>query len=76
MCAVCQLDLYTSPPLGDSAVLFGLPAAVDSVEEDHNGDVLLLAYLLSLLQQDLRARLHVRRGRGPELHWRRPDCTW
>ncbi|KAI7840289.1 hypothetical protein COHA_006071 [Chlorella ohadii] len=33
--------------------------AVDSVEEDHNGDVLLLAYLLALLQQDLRARLQV-----------------
>lgn len=37
-------------------------AAVDSVEEDHNGDVLLLAYLLALLQQDLRARLQASQG--------------
>lgn len=33
---------------------------MDSVEEDHNGDVLLLAYLLAVLQQDLRARLQAR----------------
>ena len=41
--------------------------AVDSVEEDHNGDILLLRYLLGLLQQDLRARLQAsgrRRARG------------
>ncbi|KAL4458450.1 hypothetical protein ABPG75_013315 [Micractinium tetrahymenae] len=33
--------------------------AVDSVDEDHNGDVLLLRYLLALLHQDLAARIAV-----------------
>ncbi|KAL4855002.1 Cilia- and flagella-associated protein 45 [Chlorella vulgaris] len=33
--------------------------AVDSIDEDHNGDVLLLRYLCSLLHQDLTARLAV-----------------
>lgn len=36
-----------------------LPAPLPAVDEDHNGDVLLLRYLCSLLHQDLTARLAV-----------------
>ncbi|PSC68396.1 flagella associated [Micractinium conductrix] len=39
-----------------------LDRAADSVTEDHNGDMLLLRYLLTLLHQDLRVRLTVFRA--------------
>lgn len=39
---------------------------VDSVEEDHNGDILLWRYMLGLLQQDLRARLQASRAAAGE----------